>query len=1098
MTTEEHMVKFIFGGAGSGKSEYIFREIERLLEDSDKKICLIVPEPFTVATEAKIAKRFPPSAALRLEGTNFTRLADSVSRLVGGLSYSRLTKGSRMLLLWRSMMSVWPSLTELSQVGDGDGVGIIPTVFAAERELKLSGIAPDALYTAADELEASGENSLSRRARDLAVICAAMSMAEEEFCDTYEPIRKLAENVKASGYFDNTVVFIDSFYSLTGAQNAVLSEIVRCAADVYITVPMESRRSDGVHLDGVKRFYQDALGAALRYSADDVEFVTLDGNRRAASAELETVQTHLWNYSFTGDTWCSKLPTAPESVRVYSVADRYAEAEAVCSEIMRLVRGGARFSDIVVACADTSEIRGICDSALRRHGIPCFISETSKITSSPAVRLILSLLKIPGKWRREDVISVIKTGLSPLDDELACAFESYTDIWNIRGRHSFTNSWSMNPDGYTEEISERAAVILAQANDARDALIPHIEKFADTFEKGHATVTAICRALAEYFADGAYAKMMARADMIERGGAADDAARERLVWREICTAFDTMAEIVGDVEVDAGSFASLFRYAISDADTGAIPTGIDVVTVAGAAGLRTDGVKHVIVLGAVAGEFPASVSDDGYFTDDDKRRLENAGVILGADSGERSSEELFRFYRVISQAMETLTVFVPKTSASSPVKISEGAERILTLLGRGAPEEFNFEIYDLSTLDTACRETGDEALVTLRRELFGEAEDVRFTPSETAEVSAVTAHEVFGDHVRLSQSRIDSYVKCPMSYYCDYVLKLSEDRRAEISAPDIGSFVHAVLEELLKHITVRGEIPDGDALEKLCDEIIEDYIKKTCPGISGGRLNYLFKRLRRQVSVFAEAIVREVSQSRFETYAVEIPVGAGSAGEVSPPAVIFPLEGGGEVSLVGRIDRLDTYSVDGKTYIRVIDYKTGSTKFSYDDVALGLNVQLLIYLFSAWRSGGTRFHRALDGDGGTELLPAGALYFNLRPADNTSDRPLSAEEAKEIMLESMDRSGIVSDDRDVLDAMDRGITGRYVPVSLKADGSYKKSASLATLERFGELYREMESVICRIAAEMKSGRAGATPLEHHGSVKCDWCAMRAVCRRENK
>ena len=1090
------MVKFIFGGAGSGKSEYVFREIEKLLEDSDKSICLIVPEPFTVATEAKIARRFQPSAALRLEGTNFTRLADSVARRVGGLSYSRLTKGARMLLLWRSMMSVWPSLTELNQVGDG--VGIIPTVFAAERELKLSGVSPDALYTAADELEESGENSLSRRARDLAVICAAMSMAEEEFGDTYDPVKKLAESVRPSGYFDNTVVFIDSFYSLTGAQSAVLSEIVRCAADVYITIPMESRRADGVHLDGVKRFYSDTLGAALRYSADAIEFTELEGNRRAASAELETVQAHLWDYGFTGGIRDSKLPSVPESVKIHSVADRYAEAEAVCSEIKRLVRGGAKYSDIVVACADVSEVRGICDSALRRHSIPCFISETSKISASPAVRLILSLLKIPGKWRREDIISVIKTGLSPLDDNLACSFESYTDIWNIRGRHTFSSAWSMNPDGYTEEISERAALILAEANDARDALIPSIEKFADTFNEGRAKVIDICRALTEYFAEGAYAKMMARADAIEKGGAADDAARERLVWREICSAFDTMAEIIGDVEVDAGSFATLFRYAVSDADTGAIPTGVDVVTVSGAAGLRTDGVKHVIILGAIAGEFPASAADDGYFTDDDKRRLESAGVILGADAGERSSEELFRFCRVTSQAAETLTVFVPKTSASAPVKISEGAERILTLLGRASPEEFNFEIYDLFTLDAACRETEDSALISLRRELFGEPEEVRHTPSADAEVSAATAREVFGDHVRLSQSRIDSYVKCPMSYYCDYVLKLSEDRRAEISAPDIGSFVHAVLEELLKHITMDGDVPVGEELEKLCDEIIEAYIKKTCPGITGGRLDYLFKRLRRQVTVFAEAIVREVSQSRFETYAVEIPVGTGAAGEASPPAVIFPLEGGGEVSLIGRIDRLDTYSVDGKTYIRVIDYKTGSTKFSYDDVALGLNVQLLIYLFSAWRASDTRFHRALDGGAGTELLPAGALYFNLRPADNTSDRPLSAEEAKELTLNSMDRSGIVSDERDVLDAMDRGITGRYVPVSLKADGSYKKSASLATLERFGELYREMESVICRIAAEMKSGRAGAVPLEHHGSVKCDWCAMRAVCRRENK
>lgn len=1089
------MVKFIFGGAGSGKTEYVYREIERLLKETDKKICLIVPEPYTVATEAALARRFPATAALRLEGTNFTRLADSLARLVGGLSYTHLTSGAKMLLLWRALMSVWPTLSELNRVSDGDGTGLIPTLFAAERELKVGGVTPEALSAAADELSDGESSTLSGRLRDLATVCAASAaLAEEEYDGIEDPIRRLAESAHGSTYFKNTCVFIDSFYSITGAQSKVITEIIRSADDVYITVPMDSRDAEGIHLDGVKDYYKAALGAALRYGGAP-EFVTLSGNKRATTAELEAVSSRLWDVAGDAPAAESSLPSVPDSVAVYSVKDRYAEAEALCSVICKLVRGGAKYSDIAVACADVAPIRGICDSALRRHGIPAFIAEESRLTSSPAVRLILSLLRIPGRWRREDVISIVKTGLSPLNDTLACAFESYTATWNIRGSRSFTSPWSMNPDGYKEELTDRGKALLMQANEARDALIPPLESFASTFEGGGATVRDVCISIVEYFeATGAYERLMSRADAIEAAGASDDAARERLTWREICTAFDTMTDIVGDVRVDASGFTALFRYAVSDLGTGAIPTGVDVVTVAGAETLRTDGIKHMIILGAIDGEFPRVPEDRGYFSDDDRRRLAEAGIILGGDTSRRASEELFRFYRAAAQASHSLTVFTPKSSAGSPARPSEGAMRIMSIKGREDIPAFEGEIFDKLSMDSTCRARNDLGLDALRRELYGEPESPLRVDSELAAVSTATANEIFGNHLHLSQSRIDSYVKCPMSYYCKYVLGLSEDRRAEISAPDIGSFVHAILDELLKRITGTDSYPEGAELYALCDEIIKGYLRRTCGEVTDGRMSYLFIRLRRQVLLFAEAVIREASQSRFTTYRTELPMGIGS-GEDSPPAIIFPLEDGGEVSLHGFIDRMDVYKRDGVTYIRVIDYKTGKKHFSYDDVKLGLNVQLLIYLFSAWKAENSSFHRALDGGDGT-LEPAGALYFNLRPADVTSDCPLTEEEAREIILDSMERSGVVTDDRDVLDAMDRGITGKYVPVSLRSDGSYKKSASLATLERFGELYRELEGVICRIASEMKRGGAAAKPLEKEKA--CEYCKMRSVCRRSTE
>ena len=55
---------------------------------------------------------------------------------------------------------------------------------------------------------------------------------------------------------------------------------------------------------------------------------------------------------------------------------------------------------------------------------------------------------------------------------------------------------------------------------------------------------------------------------------------------------------------------------------------------------------------------------------------------------------------------------------------------------------------------------------------------------------------------------------------------------------------------------------------------------------------------------------------------------------------------GRKVLLGGYADRID--SMDDGT-IRVVDYKTGSKKFARSDVEIGINVQLLLYLFSVLR-----------------------------------------------------------------------------------------------------------------------------------------------------
>ncbi|KFN91725.1 ATP-dependent nuclease, subunit B [Tetragenococcus muriaticus PMC-11-5] len=58
----------------------------------------------------------------------------------------------------------------------------------------------------------------------------------------------------------------------------------------------------------------------------------------------------------------------------------------------------------------------------------------------------------------------------------------------------------------------------------------------------------------------------------------------------------------------------------------------------------------------------------------------------------------------------------------------------------------------------------------------------------------------------------------------------------------------------------------------------------------------------------------------------------------------IPLSNGGNLYLRGKIDRIDTTTVDGKPWLAVVDYKSSAHKFDITDSYYGLAMQLLTYL----------------------------------------------------------------------------------------------------------------------------------------------------------
>lgn len=1129
------MLTFITGRSGTGKSTAVVERIKREVLDSTRQIVLIVPEQQTVVWETRIAELLPESAYLRLEITNFTRLANSVFREYGGLADTVIDEGSRMLIVWRAMLAVWGEMNVYNKTSGGREDRNIPHLVRALDELKGSGIAPSDAEEALDRL-AEDDASLSARLRDAVLVYAAYdTLLHEEYIDRGDLLEGLADTLREHSYFHGKAVFIDSFFSLTRAEERILYHILRQADDVTVTFACPSAPSeDELCFAEVREFYKSALRLAAR-AGRTVERVELTGDmRHKTGSALSVIEKYLFDYSPSATPPSPEEIADTENVSILRCADRFDEAEAVASVIDRLLREGYRCRDIAVVAHDMKKLEGIIDTTLRAHGIPCFMSEPGDVSSSPAVRLILSALGVQTSgWMRRDLISMLKTGLTPLDDYESDIFELYTETWSIRGKRMYTDEavWSMNPDGYKTERTERSEQLLSDVDRARRKLVTPLAEFLSVFETDGRTTPAdvrlICEAIVRYAeAIGLEAALARTADEYRSRGMPAEAEKVASGWSSVCKILDRMVAMLDGVTLDAGRFSGLFRRVASSMDVGTIPTGMDEVVLGSASGVRFDEVRCIILTGSIEGEFPGDPVDEGaFFSENDRLRLEGVGLDIAIpDLRLRTAREYFMYYRTATAATERLYVTAPM---SGDAGLSEGARRIAALVGEDRVTSFG----RMPLSDVLFAPASVEYLLSRRTD--GAEHDLlsRLAREEQRtfyDVPLTAAHEpsvVAGEPPRrlhLTQSRIERFIDCPFMYRCEYEMKLHDSAKAEITTPDVGVFVHKILEDFFR------TLPEGtnvramtrEEVEAHADRCIGDYLRRLSrrsglwelirlrngdsdpsTELSGilpegmrldARLEYLFLRLRRSVLVFLEAILRELAQSGFAPAAYELPIGISGVSDEDGDRVVTPIRfatsDGCEVILHGIADRVDIYrSSDGRSYARIVDYKTGAKTFSLDDVRRGIGVQLLLYLFSVTESG----IPGLAKPG--ELLPGGAVYITVRPGSARSDGLLDAESARELVIDKVGRSGIFLSDEEVLYAMDRELEGRYVPVKRNAAGELR-SSSLATLEEFGQLYRELSDVIGGIATEITSGIADASPDIRGTVTPCDHCKHHLICK----
>ncbi|MBE6662143.1 MAG: hypothetical protein E7606_02535 [Ruminococcaceae bacterium] len=1099
------MLHLIYGLSGTGKTSHL---IEKIKEDikMGKKAFLIVPEQQTVEIERIMASILPPTSQLSFEVVNFTRLANKLFRIYGGLSYHYMSAGLKELFIWHTLKTLAPFLKEYDGKKAADDT-LPSAILAAIGELKAYDVSPVKLERAAKAIPEG--KALKNKLTDLSLIYSAYEgLVKEAYDDSSDDLGKLADLLETKNYFAGYNVYIDSFIDFTAQEYRILKCLLAQADDLFVTLLADRPDAKDVFLSSVKE-----TSCRLRALAgENFEITVLEDFHRFASPDLCTIARDLWHFHVKGEPEEEK--TENRALSLVHCHDAYGEAKAAAAEILSLVQDhGYRFREIAVIARNAESYRGVLNIELEKAGIPFFMSDKTDIATKPLISMIFSVLAIKQKnYRATDVITYIKTGLSGFTPYEMDILETYTSTWRIHGKQFTDGDWEMNPDGYSEVVSARGKVILDTANSVRVRLVGSLSPFFAELDKAK-TLSDFCNALYRFLKNSSVAERLAAyaARALEEGDK-KEAAETASIFKAVFGVLTDMVAALGDEEIELEDFVSALRIVLGKTELGTIPTAADEVMIGSASMLRASGIRCAILIGLCEGEFPMRISEKGLFTDTDRSVLEELGISLSGNSAADAANELLYVYRAMTMPSErlVLTYRDKQLSGRGSSAPSLAFRRISELFPKLKTVSFDTLSVDKRIFDKA---NALEALPTLRasdgypslhRLLSEDTEYQNRMAILDASVSEPycrleegTVDMLFGDAMTLTQSKIEKYVSCHFSYYCNYVLRLRETKRAAFDYANIGTFIHKVLEIFLKE-TGKETIDvdrDIDKIRAIIHRLISEQSHLFVPKSkeSEGRILHLLLRFYRLASLVAVNICREKKYSKFVAKLYETEFGTGSKLGLEAPTI--HLSDGSTVSFDGKVDRVDTYHKDGKMYIRVIDYKTGQKSFSLKDIKEGYNIQLLLYLFAICDTRSDYFRRIIGCEVGDVLSPAGALYLSMavpnlsRKVGDTDEKTLEAASGQ------LKRSGFLLKDDDTLHAMSETMDPNMlagVHVS-KKDGTLTGDA-LVDEEGFMLLKQELGQTICRIADEMKSGNADASPNTHDGKLACIYCEMKPFCR----
>lgn len=1078
------MLRFVLGKSGTGKTEYLYSKLAELANSGENRIIMLIPDQSSFETEKVFLDRLGAKKCQNVKVFGFSRFCRYVFDTVNFEQKNVIDDSTRAVIMSLALEQLDSSLEMFANCSGKKSV--IESMLSTVKECKKARISTEALRAASSLIT---DKTLKTKLRETALIIDAFdAIVEQSYIDPLDNLTRVAEILKTNDLFKGFTLAVDSFSGFSIQQLEVLRLLLIQCDSVCVALTLNPFENEQQSLFSTTYDTYKKLKAIAKTEGVEIKApIKLEENLRTDCEELKILEKNF--YQLKNDTYKIKS----DVINTFSADTVYGECEFVARNIKKLIiEQEYMYSDIAVICRDISPYTGVLNTIFDKYEIPYFMDMNYDIYIKPVIRYVCSIFNIIlNGWQKDDVIALLKTGLSNNSDEEISAFENYVYVWNINGA-LFKKAFTNNPTGFSESISTADKEQLEMAENVRKKLAEPLESFRENIKDrtGEEITLLLYKLLEELEVTKAISDMY---DRLKADGELTQAKEQIRLWNLLMNTLDQTVAVAGNLKITPKRYFELLNLRLSALKIADIPRTVDSVSVGSATRVRLNKEKAVFLIGCIDGIFPAVPSTSGLFSPYELKMLSQNNIPFGDDPAELADFENYMAYKSATAPSEKLFVSFYKTDLTGGSYLQSSilmeiqkifpnmilhnedeycSAKDCTWAVLPAFEECARSFNNDSDESRALKNyfSNNEIFIDKYKALQNANESKPFVFDNKNNVNLL-----FGDNLKISASQVEKFSLCRFSYFCNYGLKVRERRKAEINPLEYGTFIHYIMEIFFSKYSKNefSEMADKEITDE-CDLILDDYVSKHFGGAENNtpRFMYRFNKIRENVHFLVLHIINELKNSGFEPVDCELKID----GDI--PGYTVELPTGQKISLRGSVDRVDILKKGEENYIRIIDYKTGSKEFKLSDILYGLNLQMLIYLYAITLGGEERYGK---------VTPAGILYMPATVKPISTDAKISNEEIKTKVSSNLKMNGILLNSLDVIDNADSA----YISFNTKK-GTLTTGGSLVSLEEFGMIFKKLDMTVADMGKQLYLGKVEASPLKG-GKDSCEYCPYDSIC-----
>ena len=1108
-------VRFLLGASGSGKSRQIYNEIiQASIKEPERNFYLIVPEQYTMEAQRELVTMHPAGGMMNIDAIGMNRLAYRVFDELGISTGQVLEDFGKSMLIKKILCEQQDTLQVYGSYYDK--LGFVDEMKSMMSEIFQYNIKQDTIDEIMEQIPE--DSVVAGKMQDIRHIYEEFeAFAGERYIVAEQLVELLTRHVGQSKLVCGSSLYFDGFTGFTPVQLELVEKLMTCANDLTFSFTLDDRDQKYEHIKDYELFYltkttiKKLTEAAAAAGVEIESPVVLPGTinyRLGENRELFFLERNLFRSPY--QKWKQPL----ERIHLTATGDAQDEIVFVASTIRRLVREkGYRYKDIAIVAGDLEQASHIYERVMDEYEIPVFIDANACLKANPCAETIRSVLAVlADDFSYDSVFRFLKAGMTDLVFEDIELLENYALKRGVRGYSRWNRAVSEN--------YEKTSPV--NVEEIRQAFMKMFGDIRKVFADKKAVTKDYVEALYDFLLQiHMYEKLEARKNELYEENRINEGDAYGQIFEKTVRLFDKIAELLGDTKMSVKEFYEIVDTGLSDIEVGVVPPTVDRVLIGDITRSRLNHIKVLFFTSVNDGIVPKAPKKGRILSDRDRDILSDCGLELAPSDKQNSYIEQFYIYTILTKPSDHLYISYHKLSASlESMRPSYLLGRISSIFPSLQAEEYDAASCMPDTVNRSLRrilrteeddsEDAESRILTRILTEKGFARELtaiykgRTYRNVAEQLPPETIALLYGRYLHASVSKLELYARCGFAYFLKYGLRLKEREMYQVDVRNVGVILHSVMEGLFKQVrdTRNNDWENFPEDERML--MVTELVNRAAEESAGdffednARNAYMLQMIERMAQTSAGMLQKHIRLGSMKPGMLEKTFDS-AKDEVG--SYLFELPNQIQMSINGKIDRVDVEEEDGTVYIKVIDYKSSTRKLSLEEVLNGEQLQLVTYSAIAYE-----IEKMIYPDKNIQI--AGLLYYSLddpvieiesSEIDTDTEQPEFSDQEKldAERMEKMKLQGFVNESPAVIQKMDH-TCNQSLPVKLDKNGDIKKSENVVSADQIRTIMELTRENIEELGSQIAEGKIAIEPYKNKSNTGCDYCEFKNICHFDVK